>query len=1264
MNLLTTRPGSTGLAARIHSGLAVAVVLCTLSLSDSTRAGTPSSGTIAPGNPVLTYTVTMTGQNPTPDPVAGGGVKCNSGANPCDSFKLRLELPNNFKSTNPNDFIRITASWAAGASDWDIWLYQGDVGDLTGGEAAYRSGATSANPEIITFPAGENTQGFTIKTVPFSQAGETVTVKVELVAGPPPPDPAGPEVCWTEEEPTLGKEVLSDPDNDNTGGASSNQQYDIRSLHVAEANRAEGGTDLIFSLKVDTLATLPAGSNRWIVNFKGSDFADYWVAMTKFADTDTPIFEYGPGAAPGCFAATGPAGFASAYNADGTITLAVDGNKVAMPKPGLTMNGLKATAQTLNGTSALCGVGQTIDSTSSIAYRRALTGVCPTPPPPPGRAKLGGPLFATYSPPPALIGLSADEPTMDINLNTNNAFMIYSLNTLRTQFDDTTAPACAVWDDVTNGSEAPNTADPILSGDQFLMDDGKPSPRIYVAQLQAANSLIAFTDDEGENWTISQGGGQPHGADNESLAAGPWPTGLKPVLPGTYDHAVYYCSHEVVNAFCSRSDTGGLTWNPSRAIFPATAGCNNHGHVKVGPDGTVYVPINNPCQGAEGVSVSIDAGDTWHYLKVPNTAEGRWDSSIAIANDGKTIYYGYGEIGDDRAMIIKGTLKKIIDVTQPTGLRPEIEWDPAGAADVSSPAGLKNIVFPTVVAGDPNRAAIAFHGTTREGDSGLPADMGTATGNTDPADDAVWHLYVAVTYDGGATWELRNVTPDDPTQKGAVCDHGTTCSTETRPADRNLLDFMDMVLDRDGRIVIGYADGCTGSCATGGGANYQDDGAISRQVGGRPLFGTDPVRPGPPPKAPCLSGSRTQLAATLTWGTTDDNGSPITHYEVWRGTEPGAETLLGNSTLPNSYVDTTADPTVAIYYYKIKAVNALGKSAFSNEVALEVTTVAIESPCDLPGITVVTDPAGDQKTNGQATAAPTSDIQAVHFAEPFDLDGNVVVTIKVANLTAVPAGYRWVVYIKTPNNPNFYAAMTTNESPTPRFVYGSWDLQPAPGTTGLRIFNEEGTLHEDSGYTANGFIQLVIPLSVIGSPGPGVELTDINAAARTSAPNNSEAPGSGLTEDATGGTPSYTLVGNASCAPDLENELPVANVLVTPVTGAAPLKVTFNASSSTDADGTVEKYVFDFGDGSPDETVTTPVVEHTYQNAGQYGAKIRVIDNDAGVSDAFAAQIVVGEGIGNGNTSGMFDENTRIGGATSPAMLMFLGLVALFRRRR
>ena len=68
----------------------------------------------------------------------------------------------------------------------------------------------------------------------------------------------------------------------------------------------------------------------------------------------------------------------------------------------------------------------------------------------------------------------------------------------------------------------------------------------------------------------------------------------------------------------------------------------------------------------------------------------------------------------------------------------------------------------------------------------------------------------------------------------------------------------------------------------------------------------------------------------------DTGNSPITNYQILRGTTSGAETFLANVTgtqIGGSYSDNTATDRTVTYYYKIVAQNAVGNSLAKNEIA-------------------------------------------------------------------------------------------------------------------------------------------------------------------------------------------------------------------------------------------------------------------------------------------------------------------------------------------
>ncbi len=75
---------------------------------------------------------------------------------------------------------------------------------------------------------------------------------------------------------------------------------------------------------------------------------------------------------------------------------------------------------------------------------------------------------------------------------------------------------------------------------------------------------------------------------------------------------------------------------------------------------------------------------------------------------------------------------------------------------------------------------------------------------------------------------------------------------------------------------------------------------------------------------------------------------------------------------------------------------------------------------------------------------------------------------------------------------------------------------------------------------------------------------------------------------------------------------PNAVVRAEPINGVRPLEVNFDASESSDANGEIVSYEWDYeGDGAWDEeTGTEPFASHTYTLSGIYEARVKVKDND------------------------------------------------------
>jgi hypothetical protein len=428
----------------------------------------------------------------------------------------------------------------------------------------------------------------------------------------------------------------------------------------------------------------------------------------------------------------------------------------------------------------------------------------------------------------------AGETSIGVNPTTGAVMFQMYVTTAHVDFNDAVSPPTAAWTDVSYFGNQLISLDPVLHMDP-------ETGRTIVTQLAGPCSTGAYTDTDG----IGIGLGSVSTAwipmalpcaypsfDHPTVGSGNYsPPLFNPPLPANpvFPNAVYYCAQQGIVfgngggiGFCSRSDDGGLTWGASLPMNILTCG-PFHGRAMVGPDGTVYLPFKNcphinGVDRVQGVIVSSDNGITWNGLfpsrRTNLIPAGLSDPSLAFDASGRMWFAGGGHLFSGTTDI--GS-RMYVSTSPDRGLT----W--TAPVDVGASAGIENAEFAMMMAGDAGKAAVAFYGTTTGGNDQATTFAG------------IWHVYVAVTLDNGATWTLTDVTGSDPVQRGSICLGGINCPA----AHRNLLDFQGAVRDITGRIVIGYADGCiTATCIgpSGTPADSQDSyGTIARQYTGTRL---------------------------------------------------------------------------------------------------------------------------------------------------------------------------------------------------------------------------------------------------------------------------------------------------------------------------------------------------------------------------------------------------------------------------------------------
>jgi hypothetical protein len=695
------------------------------------------------------------------------------------------------------------------------------------------------------------------------------------------------------------------------------------------------------------------------------------------------------------------------------------------------------------------------------------------------------------------------------------------LQTLFITFDDScslTGPK-ATW----YNSAAPTSQ--FVDSDPIGFTDPQTG-RVFAGELTLLSPTckISFTDTDGKDalgnpsqdgWSASSGP-LGSGVDHETIGGGPYHTPI-PTLPTPYPNAVYYCSQDLVTAFCLRSDDGGATFGPPVTTYTSQCG-GLHGHVKVAPDGTVYLP-NNICGSQGAVVVSEDNGITWSIRPVPQTMPGQADPAVGVDASGR-VYFAMSSATGTGSQAVVAT-------SNDRGMT----W--TNIYDVGAAYGLQNVVYPAAVAGDDQRGAVSFYGSTTGGDLSANAFNG------------IWHLYVAETFDGGAHWTTTDATPGYPMQRGCIWTHGG--------ADicRNLLDFFDMTVDKQGRVEVGYVNGCAGgACAqalnTASGNAYTALGTITRQSSGRRLLAAfDPASPltaTSVPGIPFVTQRRIGSVVHLLWSEADTGNSPVTSYKILRGTTSGGETLLatvpGNKT---AYDDSTATDPTTTYYYQVVAVNAVGMSCPNNEIAAPF----VGDTCT--GLVLQKTPPGHPEQPSQGAAPPSLAIDYIAVAEP-PATNNLLFRMKVTNLGSVPNDSRWRIVWDSyaaqafdPAAEQFFVGMRTDDTGNVTFEYGTIATQVVGLVIGVPTETTIAAADPASNFSSDGTINIIIPKSAVGNPQPGDLLGAVNGRTFTGdTPSSNNLERSTALVDHTfvkgqrdNGSPAatYTIVGNTrSCA--------------------------------------------------------------------------------------------------------------------------------------
>jgi hypothetical protein len=228
----------------------------------------------------------------------------------------------------------------------------------------------------------------------------------------------------------------------------------------------------------------------------------------------------------------------------------------------------------------------------------------------------------------------------------------------------------------------------------------------------------------------------------------------------------------------------------------------------------------------------------------------------------------------------------------------------------------------------------------------------------------------------------------------------------------------------------------------------------------------------------------------------------------------------------------------------MKKSQLLGRAAvaacLAGSAAFAVAQDSGESQCAVPGLTLLTDAAGDSRVIVVPDPTGTLDLLSLQVAQPPQEDGvpRLVFTLKASDLSVLPPQSAWFASFLVGNSPIGVRMQTDNQGNESFFSYAV--AASTTGDTSGVLVDASRPAEPSSNYTPDGTITIVVRAQADVLRSPGNKITGFNAGTVLTAGD----PNVGSVAFTTDGMPNdlsrsgeFTLSENVPCAAAAKSDL-------------------------------------------------------------------------------------------------------------------------------